>query len=78
MWFSAFLLKPFVSRVNRRMHKRAQIIAALVEGNSLRATARMCNVAFNTVLNRSRDRQSLCEVSGRAFTEPSLQENPGR
>jgi IS1 family transposase len=30
--------------------KQAQIIAALVEGNSLRATARMCDVAFNTVL----------------------------
>lgn len=30
--------------------KRAQIIGCLVEGNSLRATARMCNVAFNTVL----------------------------
>lgn len=30
--------------------KRAQIVAALVEGNSLRATARMCDVAFNTVL----------------------------
>lgn len=27
-----------------------QIIAALVEGNSLRATARTCDVAFNTVL----------------------------
>lgn len=31
--------------------KQAQIVAALVEGNSLRATARMCGVAFNTVLN---------------------------
>jgi IS1 family transposase len=31
--------------------KQTQIIAALVEGNSLRATARMCDVAFNTVLN---------------------------
>ncbi|MGH2508795.1 MAG: IS1 family transposase, partial [Ktedonobacteraceae bacterium] len=31
--------------------KQAQIVAALVEGNSLRATARMCDVAFNTVLN---------------------------
>src|ERR1700683_1481596 len=31
--------------------KQKQIIAALVEGNSLRATARMCDVAFNTVLN---------------------------
>ena len=30
--------------------KRTQIIAALVEGNSLRATSRMCDVAFNTVL----------------------------
>jgi len=30
--------------------KRVQIIAALVEGNSLRSTARMCGVAFNTVL----------------------------
>jgi len=30
--------------------KRAQIIAALVEGNSIRATARMCDVSFNTVL----------------------------
>ncbi|HEV2498121.1 MAG TPA: IS1 family transposase [Terriglobia bacterium] len=31
--------------------KQAQIVAALVEGNSLRATARMCGIAFNTVLN---------------------------
>jgi IS1 family transposase len=30
--------------------KRTQMVAALVEGNSLRATARMCDVAFNTVL----------------------------
>ena len=30
--------------------QRTQVIAALVEGNSLRATARMCDVAFNTVL----------------------------
>ncbi len=30
--------------------KRVQIIKALVEGNSLRATARICDVAFNTVL----------------------------
>jgi IS1 family transposase len=31
--------------------KQAQIISALVEGNSMRATARMCGVAFNSVLN---------------------------
>lgn len=30
--------------------KRVQILKCLVEGNSLRATARMCDVAFNTVL----------------------------
>lgn len=30
--------------------RRAQIISALVEGNSLRATARMTDTAFNTVL----------------------------
>src|SRR5712691_11098428 len=30
--------------------RRTQIISALVEGNSLRATGRMCDVAFNTVL----------------------------
>lgn len=30
--------------------KRIQIISCLVEGNSLRATARMCDVAFKTVL----------------------------
>lgn len=30
--------------------QRSKIISALVEGNSLRATARMCDVAFNTVL----------------------------
>jgi IS1 family transposase len=32
------------------VQKRSQIISSLVEGNSLRATSRMCDVAFNTVL----------------------------
>lgn len=32
------------------MSERARIIAALVEGNSLRSTSRLCGVAFNTVL----------------------------
>jgi IS1 family transposase len=31
--------------------KQARIVASLIEGNSIRATARMCDVAFNTVLN---------------------------
>jgi IS1 family transposase len=30
--------------------KRTQMVSALIEGNSLRAVARMCDVAFNTVL----------------------------
>ena len=34
-----------------KREKQTQIIASLVEGNSLRATARMCDMAFNTVLN---------------------------
>ena len=29
--------------------ERARIIAALVEGNSLRSTSRLCDVAFNAV-----------------------------
>src|SRR3989337_1138161 len=37
-----------MNRLNKE--QRTKIIAALVEGNSLRATARMCDVAFNTVL----------------------------
>src|SRR5271154_3299242 len=37
-----------MNRLNKE--KQTQIISALVEGNSLRATARMCDVAFNTVL----------------------------
>jgi IS1 family transposase len=41
--------------------KRAQIISALVEGNSLRATARMCDVAFNTVLKLMPEIGQACE-----------------
>jgi IS1 family transposase len=37
-----------MNRLNKE--QRIRIIASLVEGNSLRATARMCDVAFNTVL----------------------------
>ena len=40
--------------------KQTQIIAALVEGNSLRATARMCDVAFNTVLKFLPEIGSAC------------------
>jgi IS1 family transposase len=47
------MLEPFkydvvMNKLNKT--KRAQLISVLVEGNSLRATARICDVAFNTVL----------------------------
>jgi len=47
-----------MNRLNE--YKQTQIISALVEGNSLRATARMCDVAFNTVLNLLLDIGSAC------------------
>jgi IS1 family transposase len=40
--------KAIMNRLTKE--KRVQIISALVEGNSLRAVSRMCDVAFNTVL----------------------------
>ncbi len=44
-------LKHNAAIMNRlSKQQRIQIITALVEGNSLRATARMCDVSFNTVL----------------------------
>jgi len=48
--------------------KQVQIINALVEGNSLRATARMCDVAFNTVLKLLPQIGKACaEYQDRAF-----------
>ncbi len=48
--------------------KQAQIISALVEGNSLRATARMCDVALNTVLKLLPQIGEACaEYQDRAF-----------
>ena len=41
--------------------KRSQVIAALVEGNSMRATARMTDVAFNTVLKLLPEIGAACE-----------------
>jgi IS1 family transposase len=40
--------------------KQVGITASLIEGNSLRATARMCDVAFNTVLNFLPEIGSAC------------------
>lgn len=48
--------------------KRAQIVAALVEGNSLRATARLADVAFNTVLRFLPEIGEACrDYQNRAF-----------
>lgn len=60
--------------------QRTQIIGSLVEGNSLRATARMCNVAFNTVLKLLPEigRSSMCRLSGQDATQSHLQANPVR
>ena len=52
--FFLTLLEPLMhnSTTMNRLNKeqRTKIIAALDEGNSLRATAHICDVAFNTVL----------------------------
>ena len=48
--------------------KRTQIVSCLVEGNSLRATARMCDVAFNTVLKFIPEIGEACaEYQDKAF-----------
>ena len=40
--------------------KRIQIVKCLVEGNSLRATSRMCDIAYNTVLKFLPDIGKAC------------------
>jgi hypothetical protein len=42
------------------MEKRCQIVASLVEGNSIRATARMADVSKNTVVKLLRDLGTAC------------------
>ena len=55
-----------MNRLNKE--QRTKIIAALVEGNSLRATARMCDVVFNTVLKLVPQIGAACgEYQNRAF-----------
>lgn len=43
------------------LDKRVQIVNALVEGNSLRAASRLCDVAFNTVLKLLPEIGQACE-----------------
>lgn len=48
--------------------KRAQLFHCLAEGNSIRATARLCDVAFNTALKLVPDMGRACaEYQDRAF-----------
>src|ERR1700722_15375238 len=49
------------ARVGHPPTKRTQIISTIVEGNSLRATARMCDVSFNTVLKLLPEIGQVCE-----------------
>ena len=46
--------------------KRTAVVAALVEGNSLRATARMTDVAINTVMKLLADLGAACDRFQRA------------
>jgi IS1 family transposase len=65
------MLEPFkyngvMNTLNKT--KRAQLISVLVEGNSLRATARICDVAFNTVLKFVPEIGQACaEYQDKAF-----------
>jgi IS1 family transposase len=54
--------------------RRTQLIAALVEGNSIRSTARMTDVAFNTVLKFVVDIGKVC----RAFLDREMRDLPCR
>jgi hypothetical protein len=44
------------------IEKRAQIVNALVEGNSLRAASRLAGVSFNTVLKLLPEIGAACEA----------------
>jgi IS1 family transposase len=50
----------YIAMKQLKTDKRVQIIAALVEGNSIRATSRMCDVAINTVVKLLVDAGKAC------------------
>src|SRR6266852_4779961 len=50
----------YIAMKQLKTDKRVQILAALVEGNSLRATARMCDVAINSVVKLLVDAGKAC------------------
>src|SRR5215211_8913338 len=51
---------PGMNRLSQ--DKRRQVVAALVEGNSLRATSRMTGVALNTVTKLLVDMGTVCSI----------------
>ena len=55
-----FVLSIMVSMNALSLEKRVQVIASLVEGNSIRATVRMTGVAKNTVVNLLVDLGQAC------------------
>ena len=59
----SFPAQAYNSRIMNRLplDKRVKIVNALVEGNSLRSTARLCGVAFNTVLKLLPEIGKACE-----------------
>src|SRR5471032_1191009 len=65
---SQFMLdRPTIIRMMGGMNQtptptRAQILACLVEGNSIRATARLCDVAINTVVKMQIDAGVACSA----------------
>ncbi len=63
----------YSNRMNKLTHeKRAQILHLLVEGNSMRATARIADVAFNSVAKFFIDTARVCaEYQDRTFRELS-------
>jgi IS1 family transposase len=52
--------------------RRTQLVAALVEGNSIRSTARMTDTAFNTVLKFVVDIGTVC----RAYLDEEMRDLP--
>ncbi len=51
---------PLVSMNRLSAQRRAQVVAALVEGNSIRPTVRMTGVAKNTVIKLLVDLGTAC------------------
>jgi IS1 family transposase len=65
-WLKHLCFNEIMNTLNKT--ERAQLISVLVEGNSLRATSRICDVAFNTVLKFVPQIGKVCmDYQDRAF-----------